>query len=384
MFNEDIHLNLTDFNVILAISGVTLFTGLVSGLLPSLYMSSSNPVSILKAKIITSHSYSFFRQSLIVFQFAIPIVLIICMMIIKVQDRFMRDFNIGFEKDKLIVINNTKTLEDHEESLKAELLSIPGIEAASFTNCIPTRGTRVSNEVSWEGKDLSEKLHFWCVNTDFNYNKAVQLNMIAGRYFDETFLADSACYVINDIAASVMKNINPVGTSLTLDGKKGTIIGVFKDFHAVDLRGPFTPMIISLSGIGRNSLLIRFASGSYPSVAEKAGIVYKRYETMIPYQPVLFSNLPDFAGLKTTSNMVGLAFFIALILACLGLSGLASFTAEKRTKEIGIRKANGATTFSIMQLLLPCQYHIFLVICSWQDFIFIPHFPFGYLFPVRQ
>lgn len=352
MFNGDIQLKFTEFGVILVISGITLFTGLVSGLLPALYLSSSNPVTILKAKIITSQSYSLFRQSLIVFQFAIPIVLIICMMIIRVQDRFMRDFNIGFDKDKLIVVNNTKNLENHGESLKAELLSLPGIEAVSFTNCIPTRGTRVSNEVTWTGKEVSEKLHFWCVNTDFNYDKAVQINMVTGRYFDESFLSDSASYVINDIAADVMKNKNPVGSSLTLDGKKGTIIGVFKGFHTVDLRGPYTPIIISLNSGDRNSLLIRFTSGNYGTIVEKIGEIYKRYETAVPFQPVLFSDLPDFAGLKTTSNMVGLAFFIALILACLGLSGLASFTAEKRTKEIGIRKTNGATTFSIMQLLL--------------------------------
>lgn len=352
MFNGDIHLSFTEFNVIIGISGITLFTGLVSGLLPALYLSSSNPVTILKAKIITSHSYSFFRQSLIVFQFAIPIVLIICMMIIKVQDRFMKNYNIGFDKDKLLVINNTKSLEDHEESLKTDLLSIPGIEAASFTNCIPTRGARVSNEVNWAGKDVSEKLHFWCVSTDIDYNKAVQIKMVAGRYFDQSFLSDSACYVINDIAADVMKNKNPVGSSLTLDGKKGTIIGVFKGFHTVDLRGPYTPMIISLNASDRNSLLIRFTSGDYHTLTAKIGEIYKRYESKVPFQPVLFSDLPDFAGLKTTSSLVGLAFFIALMLACLGLSGLASFTAEKRTKEIGIRKANGATTFSIMRLLL--------------------------------
>jgi ABC-type antimicrobial peptide transport system permease subunit len=352
MFNGDIHLRFTEFNVILVIAGITLFTGLVSGLLPALYLSSSNPVTILKAKIITSHSFGFFRQSLIVFQFAIPIVLIICMMIIKVQDRFMRDFNIGFDRERLIIINNTKSLEDHEESLKADLLSIPGIEAVSFTNCIPTRGARVSNEVTWEGKDASGKLHFWCVSTDFDYSKVVQLKMADGRYFDKSFLADSACFVINDVAAKVMKINNPVGSSLTLEGKKGTIIGVFKGFHTVDLRGPYTPMIISLNANDRNSLLVRFTSGNYRSMADKIGEVYKRYETEIPFQPVLFSDLPDFAGLKTTSNLVGLAFFIALILACLGLSGLAAFTAEKRTKEIGIRKTNGATTFSIMKLLL--------------------------------
>ncbi len=352
MFDANIHLGFTDLRVIVSIAIIALFTGLVSGLLPSLYLASFDPVTILKAKILTSHSYSFFRQSLIVFQFVIPIVLIISMMIIKVQDRFMQDFDLGFDRDKLIILNNTKNLEAHEESLKADLLVIPGIEAVSLTNCIPTRGTRVSNEVNWEGKDNSEKLHFWCVNTDFDYYKTVQINMIAGRYFDKSFLADSACYVINDIAANVMKIKNPVGHLLSLEGKKGTIIGIFSDFHSVDLRGPFTPMIISLNRDNRKTLLIRFSSGSFSSLKEKIARIYKRYEPEIPYQPVLFNDLPDFAGLRMTSNLVGLAFVIALILACLGLSGLASYTAERRTKEIGIRKTNGATVFSIMRLLL--------------------------------
>ena len=372
MFKGDIHLRFTDLKVILVFTGITLFTGLLSGLLPALYLSSSNPVATLKSKIITSHSYSLFRQSLIIIQFAIPAVLIICMMIIKVQDKYMEDFDLGFDKDRLIVLSSTKNLADHEESFKADLLSIPGIESASFTNCIPTRGTSVSNEVNWPGKGLSENLHFWCVNTDYNYNKTVQIKMIAGRYFDKSFLSDSTSYVINDIAAAVMKFKDPVGASMTLNGKKGTIIGVFKDFHAVDLRGPFTPMIISLTDRDRDILLIRFSSATYSSITEKISNVFKRYESEIPYHPVLFSDLPDFARLKTTSNMVGLAFFIALLLACLGLSGLASFSAEKRTKEIGIRKANGATIISIMKLLLKSY-------SRWLALAFFIALPFAFL-----
>lgn len=264
----------------------------------------------------------------------------------------MRAFDLGFDKDKIIILKNTRNMDDHQESLKADLLSIPGIAAASFTNCIPTRGTRVTNEVTWEGKDMSEKLHFWTINTDFDYNKTVQIQMTGGRFFDKSFLSDSTCFVINDIAANVMKNKNPVGTTLTLDGRKGTIIGVFNDFHAIDLAGPLVPTIISLSSGDRNTLLIKISSGSYSSMTEKIGMIYKLYETEIPFQPVLFSDLPDFSGLRSTSNLVGVAFFIALLLACLGLFGLASFSAEKRTKEIGIRKTNGATIFSIMQLLL--------------------------------
>lgn len=352
MFDADIHLRFTEFKVILVFTFIALFTGLFSGLLPSFYMSSSNPVSIFKAKIITGHSYSFFRQSLIVFQFVIPVVLIICMMIIKVQDKYISNFNLGFDKDKLLILRSTKNMEDHEESLKTDLFTIPGIEAVSFTNCIPTRGTSVSNEVSWEGNDNSEKLHFWCVSTDYNYNKAVQIKMIAGRYFDKSFLADSTSFVINNIAADVIRSKDPVGISLTVEGKKGTIIGVFKDFHAIDLAGPMVPTIISLNEKNRSTLLIRFSTGSYSDMIEKIGIIYKRYETDIPFQPVLFKDLPDYSRLSTTSDLVGLAFFVSLLLACLGLSGLASFTAERRTKEIGIRKVNGATILSIMRLLL--------------------------------
>jgi len=371
LFNGDIHLRFTEINVILIFIAIGLFTGLFSGLLPALYLSSSNPVTILKSRIIANHSYSFFRQSLIVFQFTIPIVLIICMMIIKTQNRYMRDFDMGFDKERLIILNTTKNLVAHEESITAELLSIPGIEASSFTNCVPARGTKVSNEVSWEGKDVTEKLHFWYASTDFNYNKAVQVKMTGGRYFDKSFLSDSACFIINDVAAGVMKMKNPVGSLLTVDGKKGTIIGVFKDFHAIDLAGPVVPTIMSVRGKDHNALLIRLSSGKLTEMNDKIVKVFKRYEPDAPYQPVLFSDLPDYSGLRTTSNMVGLAFFIALILACLGLSGLASFTAEKRTKEIGIRKTNGAIILSIIRLLLK-NY------ARWLTLAFLISLPFAY------
>jgi ABC-type antimicrobial peptide transport system permease subunit len=352
MFNYDIHLRLLDFSMITFFITITLFTGLISGLLPALYLASSNPINALKGKIITSHSYSIFRQSLIVFQFAIPIVLIICMMIIKAQDSYIRNYDAGVDKDKLIVLNNSVNIQNHAESAKTELLTIPGIDAVSFTNCIPTRGTRVSSEVDWEGKDALEKLHFWCVNTDFDYNKTVKVTMVEGRFFNPSFLTDSTAYIINDIAAKVMKNKNPVGSTITLDGRKGTIIGVFKDFHSLDLAGPLVPTIMRIKSDDRPSILVKYSSGSFPAIINEIRAVYKHYESEVPFQATLFRDLTPFSDLSLSSNLVGLAFIIALLLACMGLFGLASFTSENRTKEIGIRKANGATTPSVMLLLL--------------------------------
>jgi putative ABC transport system permease protein len=352
MFNNDIHLRLLNFNIIAFFISVLLFTSLVSGLLPALYLASSNPMVALKGRIITSHSYSIFRQSLIVFQFVIPIVLIICMMIIRTQDNYMRNFNVGVDKNKLIILDNPEGIRSHEESFKASLLAIPGIDAVSFTNCIPTRGARVSSEVNWEGKDATEKLHFWCISSDFDYNKTVEIKMIQGRYFNPAFSTDSTAYIINDIAAGVMKKSNPVGSLITIDGQKGIIIGVFHDFHAIDLAGPLVPTIMRINSNDRSNILIRYSSGSYPDILNEIKTIYLKYEHETLFNATLFCDLIPYSDLSLPSRLVALAFIIALLLACLGLFGLASFTAENRTKEIGIRKANGATTSSVMRLLL--------------------------------
>jgi len=352
LFHNDIQFNLFDFKTILFFISIAIFVSLASGLLPALYLASSNPIHVLKGKPATSHSYSAFRQSLIVFQFVIPIILIICMMVIKTQDKYMREFDLGLDQDKLIILNNTDNLKKHSDAIKAELQTIPGISAVSFTNCIPARGTQPTSEVSWEGKDASEKLHFWCVNTDFDYNKAVAVNTTDGRFFNLAFSSDSTSYMINDVAAQVMKYKNPVGSQITVEGKKGTIIGVFKDFHAIDLAGPIVPTIIRIKPNSCNTMLIKYSSGSFPTVTDNIRKVLRQYESEAAFQPVLYRDLVSYSQLSMPSNLMGLAFLIALLLACMGLFGLASFTSESRTKEIGIRKANGATTKSIVGLLL--------------------------------
>jgi putative ABC transport system permease protein len=351
MTNGNLSFELSDFRVLIGLAVIVISSVLLSGLLPAIYLSSSNPVNTLKGKIVTSHSFSLFRQSLIVFQFAIPVVFIICMMIINVQDKYTRHFDLGFEKDKLLIINNSKNIEDHEESFKSDILSIPGIESVSFSGCVPTRGTAITGDVAWEGRDVTEKQNFWWINSDFNYNKTVNLKITEGRYFEKTFPADSACYVINDVAAERMKYKDPIGRSLTLEGRKGTIIGVFKDFHPVNPAGPLTPVIISLRPGNRNNILIGFSSDSYTSLLQKISSVYKKYEPDSMFRANLFSDLEKASELTTISRLIAAGFIIALLLACLGLYGLASFTAISRTKEIGIRKINGATTILVMQLL---------------------------------
>jgi ABC-type antimicrobial peptide transport system permease subunit len=387
--NADIHLRLPDLKTILILIGIALFTGIVAGILPALYLASSNPLTVLKGRIAPGHNYSIFRQSLIVFQFTIPVALIICMMVIKSQDFYMRHYDLGVDQDRLIILDNSENIQRHAEGVKTDLLALSGIEGVTFTSCIPSRGAGVVNDVNWEGKDPAEKLHVWCVNTDFDYNKVVEIKMTDGRFFDPSYPSDSACYVINDVAAQVMKKDNPVGSLLTLEGKKGTIIGTFKDFHALDLSGPYTPVIIRIKPDDRQFLLVKYSSGVYSSIVNSTKKVCKSYDPDAPFQATLFRNLIPYRNLSLPSRLVGIAFIIALILACMGLFGLASFTSESRTKEIGVRKTNGATTVSMMRLLLTnyirwlgISFLIAVPIAFMLSYVFLSRFYFHTPLPV--
>jgi putative ABC transport system permease protein len=170
-----------------------------------------------------------------------------------------------------------------------------------------------------------------------------------------------------------MKNKNPVGSSITIEGRKGTIIGVFKDFHAIDLAGPIVPTVISINSVEAPTILVKYSSGSLPGITSQIRTIFKHYETEAPFQASLFRDLIPYSNLSLPSRLVGLAFIIALLLACMGLFGLASFTSENRTKEIGLRKANGATTLSVMSMLLASYI-------KWLTISFIIALPIALLF----
>ncbi len=352
MFSFNIFFHLLKFDMTAFLILITILTALISGLIPSLFLASSDPLSAIRGEIIKSSRKGILQQGIIVFQFIIVMVLIICIIIIRTQDSYMRSYDVGVDKDKLIIIDNTNNLKSHSSGFRADLLTIPGIEAVSFTNCVPSRGARVTNEVSWEGKDSTEKLHFWLVKSDFDYNKAVKVKITSGRFFSPGFSTDSSSYLVNDVAAAVMKNRTPVGSSITVGGKKGPVIGVFSNFHSIDLAGPLVPTIISARSGEAPYILVRYSTGSFREVSARIREIYMHYEKESVFHASLFSDLVPYSDLTLPSRMVGLAIIIATLLACLGLFGLASFNSENRTREIGIRKASGATTLNILWMLV--------------------------------
>lgn len=350
--NGNLRLDMTDAGIISGLALIAFLTVILSGLIPGIYLSSSNPVTTLKGELLKGHSFSLFRSSLIVIQFAVPVIAVICMLVIDAQNRFIQNYDLGFNKDELLIINSSARLNENEENFRQELRAIPGIMNVSFTSCIPAKGTPVTNDVSWEGRDPSVKLHFWRISADYDYDKAVNLKITDGRYFNRDYMADSNCYVINNTAAAVMNYEKPLGRTLTLDGRKGTIIGVFTGFHAIDLAGPFTPTIIEVSKANRNSVLVAFSTVNYSSVVDKAREIYRKYDPDTEFRAVLYSDMIKNSELTSLTRVFAVSLIFSLGLACLGLMGLASFAAASRTKELGIRKINGATTSSLVMLLV--------------------------------
>ena len=370
-FGDDIPLSLSNGTVIISLLAIVLFTTMVSGLLPAFYFASTNPLTVLKGKFNTS-SFGSFRKGLVIFQFVIPILLIILTLFVKAQDSFLKRLDIGIDKDRLIVADYPADISVNAESFKSELQSFPEIEAVSYTNCIPAaRSTPFTNDVKWYSKNNLEKANFWLINTDFDYDKAVSLKITAGRYFDPEFHSDSLNFVINDIAANVMNYTNPIGQSLTVEEKTGTIIGVFNDFYTVGMGG-FVPTIIRIKSEGRSNLLVRFSSGSNIALTGKIKAIYSHYKLDKNYQVKSFREIYESNELQSASNLVGLASFIAILLACLGLFGLSSYTVVSRTKEIGIRKVNGAPILTLMRMLLGSY-------ARWITYAFFIATPFAFL-----
>ena len=351
-FGDDIPLSLGNLSVLVCLTSIVIFTALVSGLVPVFYFASTNPILVLKGGYNTNNSFASFRKGLVIFQFVIPILMIILKLFVKGQDSYLKKMDIGFNKDRLFVVNNPPETDIHFGSIKSDLLTLPQMEAASFSNCVPTgRNTPFTTDVKWYSKNNQDKVNFWLINTDYDFSKVVNLKITGGRFFDPGFPSDSVNYVINDVAARIMNYPIPIGQQLTVEGKTGTIIGMFKDFYTVGL-GMYVPTIIRINSGSRSNLLIRFSDESKEDMTGQLKLIYSRYASDNTYQVKSFREIYDNTELQGVSNLTGLASGIAILLACLGLFGLSSFNTVRRTKEIGVRKVNGACTIDIVLLLI--------------------------------
>ena len=352
--NKQLSLPFTSASFWLIILGFLLTTGIISGSYPALFLSSLKPVRILKGSLKFSWSSTFFRKTLVVFQFALSAFLIIAMIVVYQQMDYIQTKNLGYDRNNLIYIPIEGDLVKNYEVFKQEATANTDIINISKMRNSPTAIFHHTTSISWPGKEPNLAVSFADGVVGYDFAKTVNLELVSGRDFSKDFATDSTSFLLNETAVNKMGLTNPVGQSITWGNHEGKIIGVLKDFHFNSMHEAIEPLIIRLDNNWNwGTILVRVKAGKTRQALANLQKICKQLNPKFPFT-YEFSDL-EFAKLYTSemvvSKLANIFAFLAIFISCLGLFGLATFTAEQRTKEIGVRKVLGASASSIVKLL---------------------------------
>lgn len=335
----------------LGLLGIAAFTGIVSGSYPALFLSSFHPVAVLKGSGSTqTKARTVFRKVLVITQFSLTIVMIIGTIVVTNQIRFMRDKKLGFDQDHLVVVNLTRSLMENCDAFKQEILRNPSVLEASLAQSRQFHGT--PSEL-WRGETADKNVRIFLNNVDEDYLETFGMQMAEGRFFSKEFSEDKNNFVLNEIAVKALGLDDPVGKPLTISKRKGMVVGVIKDFHFETLNHEIGALCLFAPGEGFRYLFARISPHNMDATLRFMEGVWKRFDSHYPLFYQFFDD--DFDSLYRSERRIGtiVGYFagLAIFISCLGLFGLAAFMAERRTKEIGIRRVLGASSMEIVALL---------------------------------
>jgi putative ABC transport system permease protein len=356
-FNEitskQLHLHLTG-SLIGSILGIGLFTVLAAGSYPAIYISGFNPVAVLKGKLKNSLTEVLIRKGLVVFQFTISVILILCVVVIHKQIQYIQTKNPGYNRNNIIAFVREGKIEANYQAFIAQVGNIATVEHASylFGNLTGGASSR-SGGLFWEGQSPMEKqTSFAYLDVDYDLIETLGIEIVSGRSFSRDFGTDSSAIIFNEAAIKTMGLKNPVGKRVNFYGNR-QIIGVVRDFQFESVHEKVKPFFFKLDAEPGGNILVKIKPGAERATIQQIERLYKQFNPGFPFEYKFLdeSFKAQYLAEQRVSVLSRYFALLAILISCLGLFGLAAFTAEKRRKEIGVRKVLGASTIKVVQLL---------------------------------
>ncbi|MFA6248076.1 MAG: ABC transporter permease [Mucilaginibacter sp.] len=352
LVNKNLHLNIIEPFFIVGSIAIILFTGIVAGSYPALYLSSFNPVKVLKGTFAAGKAAVLPRRILVVGQFVMSILLISATIIVYQQIQHIKDRSIGYNPNNLVMVPSSNDIDKSYAAIKQDLLNTNLVSAVTRTSSPITEIWWKSGSPDYDGKAANGDIIFSGLNADVDFTKTMGIKIIQGRDFKQT-PGDSAVMLLNKAAVEAMKLKNPVGMEMRY-GKKYTVAGVIDNVVMASPYDPVEPLMIYYDPNSSSMVNVRFKDGVNPQAGIKAmEPIFKKYnpQNLFEYRFVDQEFGKKFVTEELISRITNIFAGLAIFICCIGLAGLASFTIEKRFREIGVRKVMGATVQQLLMLI---------------------------------
>lgn len=349
---KQLTLSLANASLVLIISIAIVATVLTAGVYPALLLSSFHPLQVIKGKFLRGSNNVSFRKILVVIQFTFSIALIICTLVIAGQLNYIYNRPLGYDKENVFMVGMRGDMNKHLQSLKNELLKHSSVLAVTASNGQLLNIGNTTGDVAWDSKGPEQPFIIHPIAIEKDFIEVFNMELVEGRSFTDS-KADAMAYILNETAIKQMGIQSPIGKRFSLWEREGTIIGVVKDFHISSIHNKIEPVVFLYEPEWNGLLYVKTTKEGAPKAIAAAEAMWKKFNPNYPFEFTFLDEAFDsmYKADQRTKKLFVYFASIAILLSCLGLFGLVTYTAEQRTKEIGIRKVLGASVSNIAFLL---------------------------------